>query len=90
MRVATKKIHVNQHHIRFNKHKKQYDWECPAKPVLTTKFKGKTFTSNRASIMDEDGNTIATVVYSPDKPLSCGAKVWIETKERVKLDEISI
>jgi hypothetical protein len=23
-------------------------------------------------------------VYSPDKPLSCGAKVWIETESNVE------
>jgi hypothetical protein len=26
------------------------------------------------------------VVYSPDKPLSCGAKVWIETESEVIVD----
>ena len=26
------------------------------------------------------------VVYSPDKPLPCGARVWIETEEKVVLD----
>ena len=26
----------------------------------------------------------AKVIYSPDKPLSCGAKVWIETQNKVK------
>jgi hypothetical protein len=25
------------------------------------------------------------VVYSPDKPLSCGAKVWIETEAEVRV-----
>jgi len=25
------------------------------------------------------------VVYSPDKPLSCGAKVWVETEAEVKI-----
>ena len=25
------------------------------------------------------------VVYSPDKPLSCGARVWIETEAEVKI-----
>jgi len=25
------------------------------------------------------------VVYRPNKPLSCGAKVWIETKSEVKI-----
>jgi hypothetical protein len=26
------------------------------------------------------------VIYSPDKPLSCGAKVWIETDSEVIID----
>ena len=25
------------------------------------------------------------VVYSPNKPLSCGAHVWIETKSKVEI-----
>ena len=25
------------------------------------------------------------VIYSPDKPLSCGARVWIETRSEVTL-----
>ena len=24
-----------------------------------------------------------TLIYSPDRPLKCGAKVWIETTEKV-------
>jgi len=31
----------------------------------------------------------AKVIYSPDKPLSCGAKVWIETESEVKIDKAS-
>jgi hypothetical protein len=27
------------------------------------------------------------VVYSPDKPLSCGARVWIETQNFVEILE---
>ncbi len=27
--------------------------------------------------------TSGTVVYMPDKPLSCGAHVWIETEDEV-------
>jgi hypothetical protein len=26
---------------------------------------------------------VCQVVYSPDKPLSCGAKVWVETELEV-------
>jgi hypothetical protein len=29
---------------------------------------------------------VAKIVYSPEKPLSCGAKVWIETNEKIVLD----
>jgi len=29
------------------------------------------------------------VVYSPDRPLSCGAKVWIETDAEVRLGGVS-
>jgi hypothetical protein len=27
----------------------------------------------------------STVVYSPDKPLSCGAHVWLETQAEVEI-----
>ena len=42
------------------------------------------------TVLDHAGNTViinehTKVIYSPDKPLSCGAKVWIETTEEVEL-----
>lgn len=46
----------------------------------------KTYKSNtEASHADiiVDGKIVASVVYRPDKPLSCGARVWIETTEQV-------
>ena len=33
----------------------------------------------------QDGKEAARIVYSPDKPLSCGAKVWIETTNEIKI-----
>jgi hypothetical protein len=27
------------------------------------------------------------IVYSPDKPLSCGARVWLETQSKVDILE---
>jgi len=36
-------------------------------------------------ILDRDGVVIAEVVYAPCKPLSCGAKVWIETKADIRV-----
>ena len=46
----------------------------------------KTYKSNDyAHSVDISGP--CRVVYSPDKPLSCGAKVWIETESEVKVME---
>jgi hypothetical protein len=42
-------------------------------PVITV----KTYKSNEYAHRVEIGGA-STVVYSPDKPLSCGAQVWIE------------
>ena len=66
------KIHVNQHVVRSNKkHGKK-------EPVLTVKtYKSNTY-AHEVEIKGE-----SKVIYSPDKPLSCGARVWIETESEV-------
>jgi|TARA_R100000084_G_C4643347_1_gene145147 hypothetical protein len=67
-------IHVNQHIIKSNRKKGEVE------PVLTCKtYKSNTY-AHEAIIRDADGNEVAKVVYRPDKPLSCGAHVWIETQ----------
>ena len=72
-------IHVNQHVIRKNT---KYGTE---EPCLTV----KTYKDNRygheAIILDKDGNEVARVVYRPHKPLSCGARCWIETQNSVEV-----
>ena len=67
------RIHVNQHHIKANA--KGADL-----PVLTVKTYKANTTCNAVTIHGP-----STVVYSPDKPLSCGAKVWIETDAEVEV-----
>ncbi len=67
-----KKIHVNQHIIRSN------GKTGSREPVITVKtYKSNTYCSE----VYIDGP--CRVIYSPDKPLPCGAKVWIETDEKV-------
>jgi hypothetical protein len=67
-------IHVNQHVIKDNA--KTGD----KKPVLTIKtYKSNTYAHEVAIKGD------SKVVYSPDKPLSCGARVWIETQAPVEI-----
>ena len=69
-----KRIHINQHVIRANKKNGAHD------PVITVKTSENNHYTYAAEI---DG--LSRVVYSPDKPLSCGARVWIETDAEVKL-----
>ena len=69
------RIHVNQHNIKYNT--KNPDQK---KPVLTVKTYKENRLGNEVVIL---GNS--KVVYSPDKPLSCGAKVWIETDKQVEV-----
>ena len=71
-----KRIHINQHKIRANKTK-------PYKSVISCKTSKENIYGNNVKILDVDGNVVAEVFYSPDKPLSCGAKVWIETKNQI-------
>ncbi len=72
-------IHINQHKIRSNQ--KTGDRE----PVITCKtYKENTY-GHSVSVMDKDGIEACKIVYSPDKPLSCGARVWIETQNKIKI-----
>ena len=66
------RIHVNQHNVRANARGADL-------PVLTVKtYKSNTY-ANEVVI-----NGPSRVVYSPDKPLSCGARVWVETEATVE------
>lgn len=67
-------IHVNQHVIKNNAKTGAND------PVLTVKtYKSNTYAHEVAI----EGPS--RVVYSVDKPLSCGARVWIETEGDVTI-----
>jgi|TARA_R110000868_G_scaffold397607_1_gene670336 hypothetical protein len=70
-----KKIHINQHIIRSNKKNGTND------PVITVKTSKSNTYASEVEILGK-----SKLVYSPNKPLSCGARVWIETDEKVVLD----
>ena len=68
-----KRIHVNMHKVRANKK------HGTNEPVLTIK-EGRTNTyCHEVDILGP-----SKLVYRPDKPLSCGARVWIETTAAVR------
>ena len=70
-----KRIHINMHKIRANKKRGTKE------PVITVKTSKTNTYGHEVEILGE-----SKVVYSPDKPLSCGARVWIETNAEVKID----
>ena len=67
-------IHINQHIIKRNAKTGERE------PVITVKtYKDNTY--GHEVYVDSP----CKIVYSPDKPLSCGAKVWIETEGEVRV-----
>ena len=72
-------IHVNQHNIKRNAKNGTKD------PVLTCKTYKSNEYCNQVDILDKNGKIVAKVIYSPDKPLKCGARVWIETTNEIKI-----
>jgi hypothetical protein len=65
-------IHVNQHVVKSNIKTGERE------PVLTVKTYKTNIYANEVEIKGD-----SKVVYSHDKPLSCGARVWIETEGEV-------
>ena len=68
------RIHVNQHKIRSNLKNNLKE------PVITVKTSKSNTYAHEVKIKGP-----SKVIYSPDKPLSCGAKVWIETESEVMI-----
>lgn len=69
-----KRIHVNQYTIRANN---TYGKKLP--PLSVKTYKDNTLCYG-VNILGP-----SRVVYSPDNPLSCGAKVWVETEAEVEM-----
>jgi hypothetical protein len=65
-------IHVNQHIIKANVKKGENN-----PPITVKNYKSNT----RAYEVEIKGP--CRLVYSPDKPLSCGARLWLETTSEV-------
>jgi hypothetical protein len=67
-------VHVNQHNVKANAK------NGTLLPVLTV----KTYKDNRyAHEVNIKGDS--KIIYSPNKPLSCGARVWLETENPVEI-----
>lgn len=69
-----KRIHVNQHIVKANI-KAETD-----EPACTVQWKGKSYVGKDVQIKGP-----STVMQRMNKPLSCGARIWIETTEEVEI-----
>jgi hypothetical protein len=73
------RIHINRHRIQANaKHGIN-------EPVITVKRGKSTYYGHQVFIAGP-----SHVIYRPEKPLPCGAKVWIETRATVSVDHEEI
>ena len=66
-------IHVNTHRIKA----------MHSSPLTVKTYKQNTYASHVDIIVN--GQVVASIIYRPEKPLSCGARVWIETSAEVSI-----
>jgi hypothetical protein len=66
------RIHVNQHTIKANRKHGRDD------PVLSVKRGGTNTYAHEVAVTGP-----SRIVYRPDRPLSCGARCWVETESEV-------
>jgi len=72
---ARKRVLINRHVIAANKKHER------AEPPVSVHFRGNVYRGRAVSVCGP-----STVRYSPDKPLNCGATVWIETYAAVEIE----
>lgn len=70
-------IHVAQDAIRRNMKTGSND------PVLIVREGSRSARHHQVELRDENGRVVGTFHYSQDKPLSCGARVWLSLGEGV-------
>ena len=74
--MTIKRIHINQHKIKSNIKNGTNE------PVITVKTYNSNTYTNKVII-----NGPSRVIYRPNNPLRCGARVWIETEAEVKIND---
>lgn len=68
------RIHVNQHKIKNNKKNNLKEGVITVKTSKSNEYATEVLVNGPCKI-----------IYSPDKPLSCGAVCWIETEAETKI-----
>lgn len=82
-----KRIHVNQHIIRSNV-KAEPENRLP--PVGVERPGYRKVYGDTIEILDKAGEVVARFIYRPDKPLPCGARLWVETYAKLRVDGLEV
>ena len=69
-------IHINKNIIQRN------EKNGTRLPVCRVEVNGKTWYGSRVEILGP-----SEMIYRPEKPRNCGAKLWIETKAEVVIHD---
>ena len=69
-------IHINRNIIQQNEKRNT------RLPVCRVDMNGKTWYGSKVDILGP-----SSMVYRPDKPRACGAKLWIETEAEVVIHD---
>lgn len=72
MKAKEVKVYISGQNI---KHNEKYGVELP---VIFMDCEDETHHTNRLSILDKDGNEVASVTYYPDREHVTGVKVLLE------------
>jgi hypothetical protein len=75
-----KRIHINRPVLAANKKHRQNNPAVTVRMGITREY------GHTVIIYDDYGNEVARVVQNEEKPLSCGARVWIETRQPIKVE----
>lgn len=78
-RGIIKRIHVSQPNLRLNRK------DGGSRPVFTIQTSQGPLYANYIELRGS-----SQVVSRPEKPLSCGARIWIETRAEVAYDDKGI
>lgn len=70
-----KRLHVNKHVIASNRKNGRNE------PAITVQTSSGPLRAHKVHVRGP-----STFIYRPEKPLSCGAVLWIETRAAVTLD----
>lgn len=78
------RIHVHQGRLRAN----NKPGAVPQPPLILRNSRGVRY-GYQLLLKDKQGEVLARVVYRqpPEKPLSCGSRIFIETEMEVEVQE---